>query len=62
MSLALRRDLRPPFLFELTDPVTTVAVADLIRVTSGGSRLGNALPSVVEDPSFEVGSPMIRLG
>jgi hypothetical protein len=41
---------------------TRLAAAALIRVTSGGSRLGNALPSVVADPSFEVDSPIIRLG
>ena len=29
---------------------------------NGGSRLGNALPSVVADPSFEVDSLIIRLG
>jgi hypothetical protein len=40
---------------------TRLAAAALKRVTSGGSRLGNALPSVVADPSFEVDSP-IRLG
>jgi hypothetical protein len=34
----------------------------LKRVTAGGSRLGNALPSVVADPSFEVYSSIIRLG
>jgi hypothetical protein len=41
---------------------TRLAAADLKRVTSGGSRLGNAMASVVADPSFEVDSPMIRLG
>jgi hypothetical protein len=41
---------------------TRFAVADLKRVTSGGSRLGNTLPSVVADPSFEVYSSIIRLG
>ncbi len=39
-----------------------LAGADLKRVASGGSRLGNALPPVVADPSFEVNSPKIRLG
>ncbi len=36
---------------------TRLAAADLKRVTSGGSRLGNAFPPVVADPSFEVDSP-----
>jgi hypothetical protein len=38
------------------------AAVGLIRVTSGGSRLGNAMPSLVADPSFEVDSPIIRFG
>jgi hypothetical protein len=38
------------------------AAADLKRVTSGGSRSGNALPSVVADPWFEGDSAIIRLG
>jgi hypothetical protein len=41
---------------------TRLAAVGLIRVTSGGSRLGNAMPTVVADPSFEVDSPIIRLG
>jgi hypothetical protein len=41
---------------------TRLAASALKRVTSGGSRLGDALPSVVADPWFDVASRIIRLG
>jgi hypothetical protein len=42
--------------------IARLAAADLKRVTSSGPRLGNAMASVVADPSFEVDSPIIRPG
>jgi len=41
---------------------TRLAAADLKRVTSGGSSLGNALPRSLRRPLFEVDWPIVRLG